>query len=237
MRNTLISGYTVVLIFAVLFLNSCSGTVEGTGPVVVKKLNISEFTMLELELPATVTLAISDTIQAVVRAQGNIADLIELKNDGDKLIIKCKKDYKSSLPVEVILTTRQLERIVVNGSGDVNVVNPVRSDELRMQINGSGDIAIQAFVDKLRTEINGSGDVTVSGKAAKHRIRMNGSGNVEAGNLQNEVCDININGSGDAVLHVNTDLEAKVLGSGNIRYTGAPKVKSEITGSGDISKK
>jgi hypothetical protein len=237
MKNYLISGCSAALIFTTFLLSSCSRPVEGTGSVITKRLDLSEFTMLELDLPASVTVAISDTIQAVVRAQGNIADLIELKKDGDELIIKCKKDYKSSMPVEVILTTRQLERIVVNGSGDVNVVNPVHGEELRTQINGSGDITMPVDVTRLRTEINGSGDITLSGKAAKHRIRMNGSGNVAAENLQSDDCDISINGSGDALLHVNSRLEAKVLGSGNVRYTGAPKVKSEITGSGDISKK
>lgn len=225
-----------LLVLSFLF-SGCSWPVKGTGPVTNKKLALSEFRSIELEIPANVTLALSDSIQGVVRAQSNIAELIEFKYDGDELVIKSSKDYKTSLPVEIVLSTRELEKVIVNGSGDVHVVNPVRGEELRLEVNGSGDISVQANVGKMRTEINGSGDITISGKAINHRIRMNGSGNVIAGDLQTENTDIRINGSGDAGLAVNSSLEAKVMGSGNIRYAGTPKVDADITGSGEISKR
>src|SRR6187200_1051266 len=103
------------------FLNSCSPTIEGTGSVINKKLDLAEFCSIELEIPAIITVAMSDSVQGVIRAQGNIADLIELKYDGDELIIKSKEDYSSSKPVELVLSTRELEKLTINGSGDIKV--------------------------------------------------------------------------------------------------------------------
>jgi hypothetical protein len=223
-------------ITAIFLASGCSRPIEGTGPVVNQKMNLLAFTSLELEIDANVTIAISDSQQTVLRAQQNIAQLIEFKSDGDELIIKSKEDFNTSSPVEIVLTAKQLKRIIVNGSGDVKVINPVRGKELRVEINGSGDVELNANVDKLRTEMNGSGDIVYKGKSIKQRIRMNGSGNLNASALQTEECDIRIAGSGDASLNVNVSLDAEVLGSGNIHYTGTPKVQSEITGSGDISK-
>ena len=218
-------------------IGSCGRSVEGTGSIVNKKLELSEFRSIELEIPVKVTIAMSDSIQGVIRAQNNIAELIELKYDGDELIIKSKEDYNTSLPVELVLSARVLEKLIINGSGEIIVINPVRGNELRLEINGSGDIAVQTNVEKLRTNINGSGDVSIEGKAVTHRVRMNGSGNVLAGSLQTEVTDIHINGSGDADVTANTSLEAKVMGSGNVTYQGSPKVDVDITGSGEVSKK
>jgi hypothetical protein len=217
-------------------VSGCSHPVEGTGPVINQKINLAVFTSVELEIDANVTIAISDSQHAVLSAQENIAQLIEFKSDGDELIIKSKEDFNASTPVEIVLNAKQLKSITVNGRGDIKVVNPVRGDELRVEINGSGDVELNANVEKLRTEINGSGDIVYSGKAIKQRIRMNGSGNLNASALQTEECDIRNSGSGDASLNVNVNLDAEVLGNGNIHYTGTPKVQSEITGSGDISK-
>lgn len=237
MKNNLQLSFFSLAIVAFTLLNACTPAVKGSGPQVTKKINISEFKSIELELPASVTLAISDTIQGVIRAQANIAELIEFKMDGDELTIRCNKNYKSDLPVEVILTTRQLEEIEVKGSGDLKVVNPVKGEKLEVEIDGSGDVTLMANVGKLETEVNGSGDVTYSGKAEYHHIRLNGSGNIMAGELQSEECDIKINGSGDADLNITGDLNAKVTGSGKILYAGTPKVNSEITGSGEIKRK
>jgi hypothetical protein len=219
------------------FLSSCSPAIEGTGPVINKKLVLTEFRSIELEIPAVITVAMSDSVQGVIRAQSNIADLIELQFDGDELIIKSKEDYSTSKPVELILSARELEKLTINGSGDIKVINPIRGEELKLVINGSGNISVQTSVTKLRTDINGSGDINIEGKAVNHRIRMNGSGNVMAGNLQTENTDIHINGSGDADLTANLSLEAKIMGSGNVTYQGTPKVDADITGSGEVSKK
>lgn len=220
-----------------LLLNAgCSRPVDGEGPVITRTVNTGDFSEIELKVPATVTIAISDSSASVIKAQQNIATMIELHNDGDKLTIKSEDEFRSSHPVDIILTTRNLSEIVVNGRGDVNVINPVRGASLTIVINGSGDIRAKTDVQKLRTEINGSGDITLEGKAGTHRIRMNGSGNVNANSLSAERCDIRINGSGDADLHVNTELDARVLGSGNIRYSGTPEVNSKITGSGNVTK-
>jgi hypothetical protein len=228
-----LSGITSLI----LLLNAgCSRPIEGEGPVISKNVNAGDFTEIELEIPATLTIAISDSSAAVINAQQNIASMIELSNDGDCLTIKSEEEYRSSHPVEIILSTRKLEKLVVNGRGDVNVINPVRGSGLRVIINGSGDIRVKTDVEKLRTEINGSGDITYEGQAGSHRIRMNGSGNVNASELSAEKCDIHINGSGDADLRVTSLLEARVLGSGNIRYSGTPEVNSKITGSGNVTK-
>ena len=230
-------SFPAICLALCFLLISCSPTIEGTGTVISKKLDLSEFRSIELEIPATITVAMSDSLQGVIRAQSNIAELIELEYDGDELVIKSKEDYSSSRPVELILSTRELEKLTINGSGDIKVINPIRGDELKLVINGSGNISVLTSVTKLRTDINGSGDVSIEGKAVNHRIRMNGSGNVMAGNLQTENTDIHINGSGDADLTANLSLEAKIMGSGNVTYQGAPKVDADITGSGEVSKK
>jgi hypothetical protein len=49
---------------------------------------------------------------------------------------------------------------------------------------------------------------------------------------------VSCTGSGDAVVIANSDLNAKIHGSGNIEYQGSPSQKDiRIFGSGDVDKR
>jgi hypothetical protein len=231
-RNLLLLAASTII----LLTSSCLHTTVGTGPAITETREISPFTELTLDIPANITLVIADTLTCVVTAQKNIAELIEFKQKGNVLRINSKNNFNSTAPVEIVLSASQIERLTVNGSGDIHVINTIKADELKLNINGSGDISASIAAVKLSSQINGSGDLVLSGKAGSNDATINGSGNIKANSLSVDDYTINIKGSGDAEIDANTSLNARLIGSGNITYTGAPAVKSEITGSGDISK-
>ncbi len=43
-----------------------------------------------------------------------------------------------------------------------------------------------------------------------------------------------VTGSGDADVNCTGDLNARIIGSGTVTYTGTPSVQQSITGSGSI---
>ena len=53
-----------------------------------------------------------------------------------------------------------------------------------------------------------------------------------AGRLSAKKAGISIAGSGDCTVDVSEMLDAKITGSGNVYYTGAPTVNSRVAGSG-----
>ncbi len=215
----------------------CFNSIEGSGPIITKSRDVGQFTNLTLDIPAKVTLVISDSAGCVIVAQQNIIDNIETKRNGDNLRIKSKNNFRCDKQVEITISTSLLEAVNINGSGDVQGMNPVKGNDLKLSINGSGNITLNASVADLVSKINGSGDIFVSGKAGHHQVEINGSGNLKAYDLITDICKVNINGSGDAEINVNSNLDARLIGSGNITYKGTPTIKSEITGSGSLSKK
>lgn len=69
-----------------------------------------------------------------------------------------------------------------------------------------------------------------------NEFNVSGSGDFYCENLINEDFDVNISGSGNVAMGIDTyDLNAKISGSGNMEFWGlAPDAKFTISGSGDI---
>lgn len=132
------------------------------------------------------------------------------------------------------LDGEQLE-IDIGGSGDVST-GRVKVNSLRVKINGSGDITLSELVgDELSMNVNGSGSLRIDdGSVNTQDIDVNGSGNLHAEDLSSKVSRIRIGGSGDINIWVIDTLDARIMGSGNIRYYGRPAVSSSGNGSGDI---
>lgn len=125
----------------------------------------------------------------------------------------------------------------LTGSGDLSV-GEGKADEIGIYISGSGDIDvdnIEARSSELK--ISGSGDAFVSrGTVTKQTVVITGSGDCKAGRLRCSRADVVITGSGSATIRVEDDLNAKISGSGDVRYYGRPRVHGSFSGSGDLKR-
>lgn len=228
--------YIILLCSLLIPLSSCNTVIVGEGPVVQQTRVPGDFSKLELDIPARLTYIVADSFSLTIAAPQNILDIITTDIDGRTLEIKSTEEYKSETRVEIIMTVRPLDAILLNGSGEIRGINLMSGKELKLSINGSGDIKGHYDYRVIRTEINGSGDAHLSGKAEEHKVSINGSGKVHAEDVEADIYRISINGSGDADIHAQSKLNVKIIGSGNVRYTGEPAISSEITGSGEVKK-
>jgi hypothetical protein len=68
-------------------------------------------------------------------------------------------------------------------------------------------------------------------------VKIAGSGNVKAKDLQAVNTTVAISGSGSSTINTREELNVSITGSGGVRYVSEPaKIKSNITGSGNVSK-
>lgn len=107
----------------------------------------------------------------------------------------------------------------------------------RLSLGGSGNIvaADTLHTDNLDIDIDGSGTVDLFGTCKYYTISLNGSGNIELLNFISDSANVTINGSGNIRVNATKYLYAYINGSGNIYYKGNPTVKNiKINGSGQI---
>ena len=157
-----------------------------------------------------------------VKVEGPVKYLRQtvIANDGKTLRIKTKRGvWRSMEDVNVYVTSPDLTHVSMAGSGEFDAEGMVDTDNLTLELAGSGEIDFKQLVcDNLNIQVAGSGDVDVE-------------------SVDVNKADMQIAGSGDIKVHfVRADfVSAQVAGSGDIRLSGkAKQVDKKVAGSGDI---
>jgi len=144
-------------------------------------------------------------------------------------------NWNESNKMKIYVSAKDLNKIVLSGSGDVFFKDGIRTQNLLVSVSGSGDIVGKVDVKNLESTVVGSGDVTLTGRAETSSVRVSGSGDYKGRALVTANTTVKVVGSGDAAVYASQKLDAAVAGSGDIRYTGGAKlVASSETGSGEI---
>jgi hypothetical protein len=238
-------------------LNGFGFPLNGSGKAATQVRNVDSFEELEVDISADTTITKGDKAVCEITADDNIIPLILTKIEGNRLIITSDKNYLTRTSIKIKLQTPKISFVILNGSGDIAVKN-VSKEKLEALIKGSGNITGIGEANTLTVEISGSGDVnltglktttadisiagtgnfTGTGEAKNLKIDISGSGHARLAALKAKAADIRITGSGNAAINVTDSLTAKIMGSGDIIYSGSPKtVNSSVQGSGNIIKK
>ena len=103
-------------------------------------------------------------------------------------------------------------------------------------LNGSGDLYLKAYDQPdLRLEINGSGDIQAEGKAAKLDLQVSGSGEADLRSLDTGDARVAVSGSGEAHIAPHGSAEVELAGSGDVYLTNKPTLlTSNVAGSGEV---
>jgi hypothetical protein len=140
--------------------------------------------------------------------------LTEVKNG--VLEIKMKKGSYYNFKAKIKVTYQQLTAIASSGSTDIETEGPIQADRFEFASSGSGDFKGELDVRSLEIAISGSSDMSLKGKALKQDIAISGSGDVNASQLHGESAAVAISGSGDVSLHVSGRVKTSVSGSGEV---------------------
>lgn len=222
----------------VLILVSCSVKCKkGEGPRVTKTRNIEAVSKLVCDIPCVIYVSQGNIASCTVEAAENLQDLILIEpKGGGKVKITSGKCFSDLDSVIVRVVSPELREIKVKGAAKVFSGGAFTADDMRLTIDGSGAITLDAMLNELVSEVNGAGDINLKGSAQKHKIILNGSGNISASEFNTYDCQVQIEGSGTCHLFVNNNLKADIEGSGNVFYKGSPRIKTDIKGSGKVEK-
>jgi hypothetical protein len=232
----------IILLASIMSLTflSCR-KVEGEGPVVTETRNETGFNGVAISVPADVVYQQASNYKIEIRAQRNILDLMESTVINSELRLRFKENVnlRSFNRVTIYISSPDIYNLSMNGSGSLNVTDPIITPRMRLAISGSGNINIDSLksADNIETVISGSGNITVKkGSSLQEDILVSGSGKVDMEGVVTNKADANIRGSGDVRINVQQSLNIKISGSGDIYYKGSPSVNSNVSGSGKVIK-
>ena len=229
-----------ILFIAIMLLGTIvtMAQVRGNGNVTKESRNVGNFTSIKLTCSADLYIT-QGSAAVTVETDENIVEMIKTEVSDDVLYIGVKgRGFRSVEKLRVYITAPSLEKLMNSGSGDIYFDGVFNTNDLYININGSGDLEADLKATNVEIKINGSGDTEISGIMGMFKATVSGSGDIDAENLRLEECYIKNSGSGDISLEGKTNvLTVNQNGSGDLDAYHFVAVNATVSNSGssDIS--
>lgn len=226
----------VLLCIPVLFYACGFNAVKGKGDVKKFERNVSDFTKLSMNTSGKVFVIQGAEYSCTIETEENIAELITTEVKDNELLISQTKNFNTNT-LNIYITMPFIDKLSLDGSGDINCKNEISSKTLELELNGSGNINMnKIIVLTLDCSIDGSGNINLlTGKTKDANFELGGSGNITADHIDCENVVASIDGSGNIDCFASLTLKVDIDGSGNLKYKGQPKTKIDISGSGQVN--
>lgn len=230
------------LFVSLLFLTNINaqknGKVIGDGNVITDTREVGSFDNIGVSGSFDVNLVKGKEGKIEIKIEKNLLPYLITEVKDGELKIKWKKgtNIRNHKGVHLTVYFNSINGVALSGSGEIIGKDLIESNNFNVAISGSGDINLNLKVNNIESRISGSGDLTFKGSTKTFTSSVSGSGDIEAYGLQTDKADIKVSGSGDMTITVNSELYARVSGSGDISYKGNPsKEDVKVSGSGNIS--
>ncbi|GEM_PF-3077724 len=215
---------------------------RGDGYAVTETRSLSAFSRVDLECPIHVTIKTGSQYAAYVTSDGNLSAFIQTDAFAGVLTIGLTGTIDPVVVPEVVVVVPDLREVIHDGSGLVDIVEGGEQGsgdfpDLKLQLNGNGEIHFSGTASNLRIELNGAGRITLEGFAASLQTDLRGEGDVFGENLLVEDADVNLSGAGNVYLDLDyqSTLNLDLPGSGRVEWWGAPEqLHYNLTGQGKV---
>jgi hypothetical protein len=216
-----------------------------------KLLELPEFKSIYVNSNYTVYLKQTNKQEVTVEALAEIFQVSDIKVENGILLINVDRkpdnpnkslwakidDIKLNPTMKLYVSMKNISDLQVNGGGKIISENSIATDVINLGVAGSGTMDIDLKGNFVKAEVTGSGTLNLRGYATSLDALLGGSGNLTTYNCPVENAKVKLSGSGNGELTVTNQLEATVMGSGNLKHKGNTKnVSKKIYGSGTIER-
>ena len=238
---------------------SAGQRIVGSGHTGERSLDLDGIRGVLNTTPGDLEIRQGDAERLVISADDNLLDAVETNVEDGILTRRFRSKFNVRIRTHLrfTLTVKALEEIAITGSGDTHAetldcprlavrlsgsgdvdLDALRSRRVELRLSGSGDVRVAELdAEDVETRLSGSGNVELRGKAGEQTLRISGSGNYSAERLGSRNARVSITGSGDGRVNVTDALEVSISGSGDLRYSGDPRVSTHhLSGSGSLDR-
>lgn len=241
--------------FFVIMAMMATMAISAQAKVVEQKIDVKDFSQIELYGSSKVIYTQGDSCSVKVRADESCMKNCEAYSDGRTLSVRYKgnnsvsigffdmiryiKNGYSDEEIVFFVTSPDLTAVSLTGSGDFVSKEKVDTDNMTIILKGSGDINFQNIIcDKLYGNVTGSGDLDLKRvESLACSFELKGSGDINVVQYKVKHTDLSVLGSGDISVNCNDCdiVDASVTGSGDISLSGNIKqLNKSVRGSGSI---
>jgi hypothetical protein len=153
-------------------------------------------------------------------------------------------DKIAAIGVDDVIINYGTEQFV-EVTGHPNIIDRIKTDvhnktwhcELENGTYGDYELTYYITIPSLEeATIIGTGDVVITDSFTQQnmKIDLEGTGSFLGFNLTANNCQVDISGTGNCEITVNSSLDVSIDGTGNVYYKGNPNIQEDISGTGKV---
>lgn len=235
----------IVFLFALLITTAVSAQ---PGK---KTLDLPEFKSIYVNSNYTVYLKQTNKQEVVVEADPDILAATEIKVENGILMINIERkpespnkslwakidDIKLSPNMKVYVSAKNIAELQVNANGKIISENSIAADYIQLGVAGNGSMDVDLKGNTVKAEMTGNGNMVVKGYATSIDVLVSGPGSFNSLACPLDVAKVKVSGSGTCQLNVAQNLDAIVLGNGQVKHKGNTRnTTKKIYGSGTVER-
>jgi hypothetical protein len=216
-----------------------------------KTLELPEFKSIYVNSSYTVYLKQTNKQEVTVEALTDIFTASDIKVENGILMINIERkqetpnkslwakidDIKLNPTMKLYISMKNINELMVNGSGKIISENSLAASTLSLAVNGSGSMDVDIKGETLKAEVSGSGNLALRGYATSLDALVSGSGVISGFNCPVESSKVKVSGSGMCEVNVTNNLDALIFGNGQIKHKGNTKnTQKKIYGPGSVDR-
>ncbi|MCL2753079.1 MAG: DUF2807 domain-containing protein [Defluviitaleaceae bacterium] len=209
---------TIVALFVFVGCNiSSSGSVRGTGPMVLHPINASNFTGINISGGYDITWINSPNFNVTLEIQENLFGYVETSVSNGVFSLSSSRGFNTSggNTPRLRIYAPFIDNIVLSGAADITGWDTLDQNSLSINISGAADIELEGRVENLHINVSGASNVSLFDLVATHAV-------------------IDVSGASDVDIHATETLNITLSGVGNVRYDGNPTITRNVSGLGVI---
>lgn len=226
--------------------NAKTQTVTPSSNIINRTVKTGDISGIVMMCKGKVVYSQGATSSIRMNGADNVLDVVELKNNGGRLVIKFRDDVRvQSLDDDELvfyITSPSVNSLSVTGSGDIEVNSTLNVASLDLLVSGSGDVETKGIKASghINVSVSGSGavDMDIDNRANAINIGISGSGDVECENVTARSISCGVSGSGDVEFKggITNKASFEVSGSGEVeaKHLEAGIVVAAVSGSGKV---
>jgi len=234
------SQVIILIVLAALLVGCGTAPIRGSGKLVTKEMDYSDFDKLDVSQGFHVEVKQGDSFSVVLRVDDNMIDKVQVAKAGSILKIGLKPDQTFNLlkvTLEAEVTMPELIGIDLSGGSHVNLVNYSSAKELVADLSGGSHLNGEASLGDVKIDLSGGSHATLSGSAGDLRLDVSGGSHAKLGNFEVFNADVDASGGSHATVNPSGTLNANANGGSHIKYRGSPELERiDDDGSSSIEK-
>lgn len=233
---------TAILMTGVLF-TSCKKEemdVIPSAKITTANLSVSGVKSIDVSGIFQVYVSFSATEEtAYIEANENLHSLINVHQDGDRLVIGLKKNVNfNGVPVLILhVKTATLNKVIAQGKSNVEFKDHLVNNKFEVDLTGASKLKGSVETDNLIAKIEGDAILELAGSANNFQIDADGGSEMTGYDFTANHLKAYLNGGCEIHLTVMQTLDVEAIGASKVYYKGhGTIVHQNLTGGSEIIK-